>query len=253
MKYNLFRFQPCVWPVLICLMFLSTACISRIKGWSQESYRIAGFSSNILNHEGLAILPVIMLKQSLEKTTEADGKTPSAPYAPVNTADRTGEKKPLINQDIYRSILSEILLSKIQLRHPSLRVVSPGNALKQLNDNGLTGAYVKFNRDFPKLGFDSTLLKQFGKTLNCRYLFISQAIVSESKSEASLTFIWTFGRKSTHRSVKMAGQIWDTDNGRQIWEGLGVGYNDLFSYEKSPLIEEIASQAIDSLLKNIMP
>lgn len=253
MKYKPFRFRPFVWVILICLMVLSSACTSKIKGWSQESYRIAGFNSSSLNHHGLAILPVIILKQPLENTTERDGKIPSAPYAPGNTSDGTGKDQPLINQDIYRSILSEILLSKIQSQHPSLRVVSPGNALKELNDKGLTGSYIKFNRNFSKLGLESTLLKQFGKALNCRYLFITQAIVSESKSEASLMFVWSFGRKSTHRSVKMAGQIWDTHNARQVWEGLGVGYNDLFSYEKAPLVEKIASQAIDSLLKNIMP
>ncbi|MBW2011117.1 MAG: hypothetical protein JRI32_05595, partial [Deltaproteobacteria bacterium] len=181
MKYKPFRFRPFVWVILICFMVLSSACTSTIKGWSQESYRIAGFNSSSLNHHGLAILPVIILKQSLENTTKRDGQIPSAPYAPGKSSDGTGKNQPLITQDIYRSILSEILLSKIQLRHPSLRVVSPGNALKELNDKSLTGSYIKFNRDFPKIGLESALLKKFGKALNCRYLFITQAIMSKSK------------------------------------------------------------------------
>ncbi|MBE9547743.1 MAG: hypothetical protein IMF10_09680 [Proteobacteria bacterium] len=245
--------RPSIWTLLLIILLLSTGCYPIIKGWSQESFRHPEFSNGALNQEGLALLPVIILEGTYKKVEEPTGQIPPAPYAHTTLPADRGKGKTVITHDAYRIILSEILLSKIQTRRPSLRLISPTDALKRLNDEGLTDAYRKFSSDFPKVGFDDVLLKNFGKALNCRYLFIGQAVVTESKSEASITFVWSFGRKSVLRSVKISGQIWDTFTGRQVWEGFGVGYNTLSAYEKAPLIEEIANQAVDSLLKNIMP
>ena len=255
MRLDIFLRKSYVLLLLLIFIILpmQTGCCPVIKGWSQESFRSSEFSADSLDQEGLALLPVIILKATYKMTEEPASQIPPAPYAqPTPSADKGKEKKVFIH-NAYRIILSEILLSKIQSMWPSLRLVTPSDALKRLNDEGLTGAYCKFNSDFPKVGFDDNLLKSFGKTLNCRYLFISQAVVTESKSEASIIFVWTFGSKSVLRSVNISGQIWDTIEGRQVWEGFGIGYKRLFSYEKTPLVEEIASKAVESLLKNIVP
>ena len=254
MKLDIFLRKSYVLILLLIFIILpmQTGCYPVIKGWSQESFRSSEFSADAMKQEGLAILPVIILREIYKKTEEPAGQTPPAPYAqPTPPADK-GKEKETILSNAYRIILSEILLSEIQSMWPFLRFVTPSDVLKRLNDEGLTGAYCKFDSDFSNVGFDNDLLTSFGKTLNCRYLFISQAVVTESKSEASIIFVWTFGSKSVLRSVNISGQIWDTIEGRQVWEGFGVGYNRLLSYEKIPLVEEIASKAVQSLLKNIV-
>lgn len=241
-------------PILLFMaLLIVTGCFSRIKGWSQESFRNQDFSNDFLSKEGLALLPVIILEDTYQTDTEPTGHIPAAPYVQGTPQKSAKGDKAVIAHDAYRIILNEILMSNIQSRRPSFRIVSPSDALKRINDEGLTDVYRTFNSNFPKVGFDSNLLKKFGETLNSRYIFISQAVVTESKSEASLIVIWTFGRKSVLRSVKISGQIWDTAADRQVWEGFGVGYNRLSSYEKTPLFEEIASKAVESLLKNVMP
>ncbi|CAN2040676.1 Curli production assembly/transport component CsgG [Candidatus Magnetomoraceae bacterium gMMP-15] len=243
----------CVLAVILTIIVIASGCSPVINGWSQESYRIKGFNDSVLKKERLGLLPVIVLESSYKKNSEANGRIPTAPYTPQSTSSNIEKEKTLMSSDIYQFIFTEILLSKIQTRQPDLKIIPPGEALKLLNNNELTGTYRKFKRDFPRIGFNSAMLKNFGKTLNCRYLLISQAIMNESKSEASITIIWTFGRKSVLRSVKFSGQIWDTLTGRQVWEGSGVGYNRLSVYDGSPLIEEMANQAVESLLKNIIP
>jgi len=239
--------------LLITTLLIVTGCFSRIKGWSQESFRNPDFSDDSLSKGGLALLPDIILEDTYQKDREPGGQIPAAPYAQTTPQKRVKEDKAVIAYDAYRIIMNEILMSNIQSRRPSFRIVSPSDALKRINDERLTDVYRTFNSNFPTVGFDSTLLKKFGETLNSRYIFISQAVVTESKSEASLIIIWTFGRKSVLRSVKISGQIWDTAADRQVWEGFGVGYNRLSSYEETPLFEEIASKAVESLLKNVMP
>jgi hypothetical protein len=133
----------------------------------------------------------------------------------------------------------------------NLRLVSPFDALKTLNDQELTTKYRDFTRDFPRVGFNQATMQLFGQALNCRYLFISQAVVVESKPEVSLTIIWSFGQRSMMRSIMVAGQIWDTETGKQVWEGSGIGYNRLHAYQNPPLDEELAQKAVDSLLNRL--
>jgi hypothetical protein len=253
MNINSYIHRHCTPILLLMALLILTGCFSNIKGWSQESFRSPDFSNDSLNKGGLALLPVIILEDTYQKDSESGSQIPAAPYAQTSPQKSTKEDKAVITYDAYRIILNEILMSNIQSRRPSFRIVSPSDTLKRINDEGLTDVYRTFNSNFPKVGFDSALLKKFGKTLNSRYIFISQVVVTESKSEASLIVIWTFGRKSILRSVKISGQIWDTAADRQVWEGFGVGYNRLSSYEKTPLFEEIASKAVESLLKNVMP
>jgi hypothetical protein len=244
--------QQSILTVILSVFVLSASCTPKIKGWSQESYREPGLSINSLNQEGLALLPVIILDKPSQKPKESVSQAPSGPYAPKVPPGEEEEEKALDARDAYRVIISQILLSKIESGRKDLRLVSPTDALKRLNDRDLTSAYRKFNSDFPRVGLDGTLLESFGSALNCRYLFISQAVISESKSESTLTLVWSFGRRSVLRSVKISGQIWDTVTSQQIWEGSGVGYNRLALFEGAPLTEEMASQAVDSLLENII-
>lgn len=256
MRFDVFPWRAFIWAGVLAALLLSTGCSPKIKGWSQESYRGSDFSNDVLNREQLALLPVIVLERPYEKTKGPDGRILAAPYSTPQSLPSHPAEENLLNvnaHDAYRVSLSEILLSKIRSRRPALRLIPPNDALKRLNDGGLTAAYSKFNRDFPKVGFDGALLESFGKALNCRYLFVTQAVVTESRSDASLSIVWTFGRQSLLCSVKMYGQIWDTVTGQQIWEGSGVGYTRLTAYEGSPLTEEMASQAVDSLLESIMP
>ena len=49
------------------------------------------------------------------------------------------------------------------------------------------------------------------------------------------------------------GQVWDTQQEKQIWDGFGVGYQRLSVYEGSALFEQMDSTAVDSLLKTFIP
>lgn len=240
--------------VVLVLLFVTAAsgCTSSIKGWSEESYRDPEFVIENLNHAGLAILPVIILEQPHVKGKEPT-TTPAAPYSVDTKPGEKSDDKPLGATDAYSVSLTETLLGRIQAKRPSLKLISPYESLKRLNNEGLTNSYRNFQRNFPRIGFNDELLNSFGKALQSRYILISQAIISESTPETSVTVVWTFGRKSMVRSVKISGQIWDVDKGIQIWEGSGVGYNRLVGYEGAPLIEQIAGKAVDSLLEAIMP
>ncbi len=65
--------------------------------------------------------------------------------------------------------------------------------------------------------------------------------------------IWTFGRKSVLRTVKILGQIWDAESGRKLWEGYAVGYNSMVPYESPPLPEEMMDQAVESFVDIMLP
>ena len=249
---GVFSRSKCFLAVLLVTVLSAwlSGCYSKIKGWSEESFRQESFTESVINHEGLALLPVIVLMRSVEKTPEKGGEIVSAPYAPGKSAE-SQEEKQANAASAYRIILNETLLSQFQSKLPAIRLITPGDALIRFNDAGLAAAYSKFDTEFTQTGLDANTLQSFGKALNSRFLFISIAVISEYKTDASMTFIWTIGRKSEFRSVKISGQIWDTETCQQLWEGSGVGYNRLAPFEGSPLLEEMSSQAVKSLLEAI--
>ncbi len=252
MKHSIFHHRFCLLWVLLSASLLFSGCSTKIKGWSQESYRSPDFSLAALEREGVALLPVIMLEEPLDTASTSRGEPPPAPYAPTSPENPNG-KKPQQFGNGHRLLIDQILLSKLRMRLPNLQIVPSGDSLKRLNDAGLSQAYSRFVQNYPAVGMDANMLQAFGRALNSRYLFISRAIHTESPSAASVTFIWSFGRKTILRAVKVSTQIWDTADEKQLWEGSSVGYNQLRAYEKSPLAEQMANMAVDGLLDNIIP
>lgn len=246
--------KHCVISITVILMLAwTTSCSNKIKGLSEEAFRINQFDDASLATEGLALMPVIVLDQ-VEKTPNASGgEKAKAPYAPEYREASVGENISKLRQNVYQVILNGILLAKIQSRRPALKLIPPGDVLIRLNDSKTPCSYSHFTQRYIKNGFSKEQLAAFGSALNCRYLFLNQAAVTENQSDISFSFIWKFGRKSLLQSVKINGQIWDTESGRQVWEGIGVGYIRLSGYQGPPLIEKLAVEAVDNLLAKMIP
>jgi len=236
---------------LLFASFLLTGCAPKIRGWSQEAFRTPDFKNGALAGQKLALFPVIVLQAPAGKVAP-ESAIPSAPYTPSSTGislDQQGGQP----QEVHRVILNEMLLSSFYNRYSAIEVMTPGQVLKALNDSGLTENYQEFLHDFNRIGQNGILIKKFGAALGCRYLFLSQAVVTEYKTDASYTIVWTFARKSILNVVKISAQIWDCQTEKQIWEGSGVGYNHLAPYEGAPLMENMAGKAVESLLGAITP
>jgi hypothetical protein len=237
--------------VILWIALSLGGCTAAIKSWSEESYRSPGFTKQDLQRDGVAVLPVIILPEMKGGRREYAGQIASAPYTPQSTLVASPAESSIENPAAHRLMMSELLLSQMKTRLPDINILSPGDTLKRINDEKLTETYTHFSDNFSKAGLDSATLKSFERALRMRYLFVSQGIVSETKPDSLVTFIWGFGRKTVIRTVKISAQIWDTANGRQVWEGTGVGYSSLGAYEQPPLLEELIIEAVDSLLKKI--
>ena len=251
MKLKKIALRGSVLLLVIAIGFLFSSCTGQIKSWSHETYRKADLGANLINTNRIALLPVIIMGYPELDSKVNSGRIPSAPYTKARSGSKEKDKNGHNTSIAYRMILSELLLSKMQSKWPNADIVSPGDVLKGLNDAGLTESYVKFNQHFPDTGINGEQIKKFGEALNCRHFLICQAIITETKSDATITIVWSFGRKSILRTVKISGQVWDAIHGKQLWAGSGTGYYRLYAYEGWPLIEEMAIKAVDSLIQNI--
>jgi hypothetical protein len=241
--------------IMMTLLIGTSACAPKIQGWTQEAYRIPGFKNEDLCNQKVAVFPVLVLEAPIEKQPKSLQLYPAGQQ--TNTQSRVevteGEQKQQINKETYRIVFNEMLLRKFQEHYDSVRLMTPGIILKKINDNNLTSRYLQFVQNFQLIGLDEEKLKSFGKVLDCRYLLFSQVVVSEYKSENYYTLVWTFGGKTTLNSVKISSQIWDIESGTQTWEGSGVAYTRVSLYEGPSLIEDLAKQAVESLLETIAP
>jgi len=236
---------------IFVLMLPLIGCAPTIKGLSEEAFRHSAFNESKLSHGGMALFPVIMLDQQ-DGSLHGLQNVKSAPYTPSVYTGKDVRRDDPPNQEANQVIIGELLLTQIQTRRPALELLTPGEVLKRVNDAEIYDKPGHFVRSLPATGFTSKKLRALGEALGSRYLFVSQAAVQEETSSASITLIWTIGRKSELRSVKIHGQIWDTEAGRQVWSGAGVGYSRLRLFEGTPLVEEMALQAVDELLATLM-
>lgn len=241
--------------LLTLLAASALGCAARIESISREAYRLPELKGKSIEIDGVALMPVIILRQSATDKPEDGGiKQAEAPYAPKpKISGDTNDLTDMALGDGLRVGLSELLTNNLIARRPGIKLISPSDVLKKLNDAGMSADFLKFYREYPYVGLNSEMLHKIGAAMGCRYLFVSQAVVSEFKSEASFIFIWTFGRRSVQRSVRISSHLWDICSGVQVWEGFGVGYNNLTAYDEAPLTLEIASQAVESMLDNIAP
>jgi len=237
----------------VAVALLACSSTTTIKGWSEQSYRNPALTLTSFSNGGMALLPAIIL-QGQGSSGKSSGSTKlSAPYAPSPPASEPGNPTEGKTHNGYRVIFDEVLLSTLKKRWPDFLLIPTGDVLKQLNDAGMAEDYGRFDRDFATVGLDGELLKKFGEALQVRYLFISQVVISDSTSDASVSFIWSFGRKSVLSSVKIVTQIWDTRSQQLAWEGSGVAYNRLGAYEKPPLTEQMANMAVQHLVEALQP
>lgn len=239
-------------PLLSVLLLMQFGCASQIKGWSQEAYRTSEPLVAELQQGKLAVLPVMVLEQPAKEDQKRGSKPLPAPYTPEQVFE-AAEMLPQSTADPNRLGINEILLRKLRTNLFSIPIISPAECLKRINDSGLTAAYLRFDRNFPKLGVDSEYLSNFSRATGSRYLLISTAYFSEYSSESTINIIWTFGRKSVLRSVKILGQIWDAQSGRKLWEGYAVGYNSTAPFESPQLPDEITDQAVTSFVGIMLP
>ncbi len=239
--------------VLLTSCLLAAGCATHIRSWSQESFRGPGFNQAALNREGLALLPVIIMAEPTPKVHEGGGHPLPAPYTPSRRPGEDDRNVSPKTSDGYQVVLDETLLGKIRSKWPGLRLIPAGDSLKMLNDAGLSGISGRIMREFSTLGLDAELLRKLGSALHTRYVLIGRGIVTESKYDASVSAVWSFGRKTVMRSVSVSAQIWDTSTQKLAWEGSGVGYNRLLAYAKAPLTEQMASEAVKSLIAKLAP
>lgn len=241
--------------ILAFALIALTACHSRIKEWSQEVYRTSDPIAAELRQAKLAVLPVMIMEPpSKDDKKRVQGKQSPAPYAPDDLAFEPREiPRNFVGSDAERLGISEILLRKLSANYHAIPVISPAECLKRINDSGLTAVYARFDRNFPKFGVDGESLTSFSRALGSRYLLISAALITENNSDSSITIVWTFGRKSVLRTVKISGQLWDAESGRKLWEGYAVGFNSMVPYESPPIPEEVMDRAAESFVNIMLP
>lgn len=227
-------------------------CAPKIEGWARESYRTKHFDTQILARGRIALFPVMILQKGQPVPKQWKSPIPPAPYTPASRQKAPEQQSLSPTPEEYQISFSQILLQKIRAGNPALKILPPADVLKGLNDAGLAKSYMEFDRDYLRLGLDEAQLSAFSHALGCRYLFIAQAGVEKTQSSTSVTFVWSFGRRTSIRSVALFAQIWDADTGREVWQASGAGYSRVTGYRAPPLVRDLADVAVDHLLGTLL-
>lgn len=143
--------------------------------------------------------------------------------------------------------LTRLLADSMGHDDPSLRLVSPSEAVRLMNQHELTDRYVAFLRDYSQTGVpEAEFLRDLGEVLDAQAIMLGH-IVSLSQQDGSSTFLG--GSKGTTRiSVRF---IMFDRGGEVLWEALGDGLRrSARNGDEAPPVSEAVQLAMGKIIAN---
>lgn len=114
-----------------------------------------------------------------------------------------------------------VFASVLQAEHPDIPCVTLPEALGDINRAGLADDYRKMYRDHRDTGiFEREVVRKVGQAIGVRYL---AQLKLAGLSQGSQNRLGVFGfrvAETKHASVRVFLQLWDSDNGTIVWEGI---------------------------------
>lgn len=142
--------------------------------------------------------------------------------------------------------MNRAIASGINNTNPGLRVISPAESLRLLNDSGLADDYARFVEDFTTSGIaDSVRLKAIGKGLGADAIF-QASLLSLSRVDGR------YGRNAGETRITLTAAILETRSGKMVWEASAEGVKGTkTTLGDAPQISEAAKLAVDKIAESI--
>lgn len=174
--------------VLISAFLIYTSCVTiKPLDTSCVTYKSSELSIEEMNNFNIAILPVL----------EGEGF------------------------EGFRRLTGEELTKVFRVTLSSDKVLSPIQTLNSINDANLTEEYSDLIEDYNRSAIlNKQTLKMLGEALGCRYLIYSKVGHSEDYVVISTGYGYT---RYDISEANIYTQVWDTQLGDIVWEGIGGG------------------------------
>jgi hypothetical protein len=176
------------YSLLVLSAIILSGCAATIRDLSKVQYVKEGFVADSLRTGGLALLPVV-----------------------------AGQ-----GQEGYRRPLADSLNFHIQRVRPNVQFIKWQDAITKLNDKGLAEKYQAAISTYRTTSIiDKSLVSEIGSALGVRYfLFVS---LEDFRQSSKLGYSGLTGKLREDQTAKVNAfaQIWDSQTGDVVWEGIG--------------------------------
>jgi hypothetical protein len=114
-----------------------------------------------------------------------------------------------------------VFASVLKREHPNIRCVTLPEALGEINRAGLADEYRQIYRDHRDTGmFEREVLRKVGQATGVRYLAQIKLAGLTQGSEDRLGVLGFRVAETKRATVRLFLQIWDSEHGTIVWEGL---------------------------------
>ncbi len=144
---------------------------------------------------------------------------------------------PAAAQQMNRSIAQGISST-----NPGLRIISPSESLRLLNESGVADEYALFVSDFNTSGVaDSERLKVIGEALGADAIFQASLLGLERRDGQ-------YGRNGGETRITITASIVETVTGKMVWQASAEGFmRTATTMGSSPQVSEAAQLAVDKI------
>ncbi len=210
--------QCCRLAIIILVVGLSAGCTGPYIH-STSAYRDHDLYASVLQQQGMAIL------------------TPST----------------ITGQEEDKQALAFIFTQVLADLRPDIRQVSLPQTLSMVNKAGLTSDYLHMYHHYRHTGiFKHNVLRQIGELTDSRYVAQLKLAEFEQGSRGRFGMLGLRLVDTKHANIRLFMQIWDTEEGRIVWEAsheMEYAYNTVSESSVSfrTIVEHSAQEIISKL------
>lgn len=138
------------------------------------------------------------------------------------------------------------IIQALSAKNPNVRIVSPSEALRKINDSDLAEEWADFVEDYYTSGIaNQKILQKVSSVLNVDAVMQGQ-LLTVSQSDGA------FGYTKAQSRITLSFSIIETKTAKPIWEASADGIKGSYTTvaEAPPLIEAI-NLAVDKIVDNV--
>ena len=231
---------------LLLSVFMLSCGAPRIVRNAEESYKL-----NSAPEIGgkLALFAMMTGGSSSFNVSSNPAKISDSPYSPARIINDSEIAFPgETSMEGFRQQANDIFLAKLKQKKSDFIIIPPQQVQGLISQSDLIIPYLDFLQNYNYLSASPDFLKDLGVMLNCKYLMTTQLVIISTVKDNSVSFVWTFAKRSTDYSVTILTQIWDLSEGQLIWSGRGTSSTVLGVYVSLPHFDKLAGIASEELL-----
>jgi hypothetical protein len=229
----------------------------RILSWAASAIRPSRFELATMSVIGVCIVAFFRPQERVRLDTFPVLPTLTATFGQEEQISAGGlailTPTAAFGQEENRQSVAQIFATSIAKLRPDMPTVPLAETLSRLNATALAAPYKAMYENYAQTGlFDRDVLRAVGDATGVRYLVQLKLQSFNQSSKPRFGYLGMSVLQTQTASVRLFAQIWDSREGRIVWEQSAEAARQIESIRERPVtMESVVESAVEELIKQM--